>query len=595
MAQHLGKEQQEQSEQNKQTAGKPSVSLQSKLALPVPLLVGVLAYLLCLLLTITPLQRIAGSVHFAQVHITRLLTIWSAWLPANLHLAKDPATARQSTGTLELGVLLALAFVCYGYCAWQVQRQPGASPTRTMLRLIVLGTVLAGLIFILAPALLSQRIFAFADYGHSILTYHINPYFSPPTTHPENPLIAYDIWRDTTAASGPLWLTICSFIAQVGGEHPLRYIVAFRLLGLIMHLLNIFLVIAILRKWGRSSRLVALGALLYGWNPLIIVETCLNGYNDTFVLTFILLGIFLSVQGEQREQEERGSFLSPVYYLPPLIAFTLAALCQLIVWPLIVFFLLLLACKAFHAAAAGSTPSEKAVHLRESLAILLSGILVSVVVILALYGPFWRSHSLADIVNSLRASPTAQLASGSILAAIQQSLTANGTSTASNVLSQRGTWDALGTGVSVIGLLLGGFFLWRRPTTRRLALAALGTFAALLLVTPWFQPSYLIWLVGIAMICLPTTYKRLGWGLIAFALIASVSAYLVFLVNGYQPAGIWIVLTPLLIFAPPVLAFLVGFFLKDTFFLAEFWKGPANEQPALPIKDAKADEGQEEA
>src|SRR6202030_230716 len=103
--------------------------------------------------------------------------------------------------------------------------------------------------------------------------------------------------------------------------------------------------------------------------------------------------------------------------------------------------------------------------------------------------------------------------------------------------------------------------LRRVPTIHMLVLASLGTFAVLLVVTPWFQPSYLVWLIGLAMIGLPMsglsiTSERLSSALVAFSLTATVSAYLVYLLNDYQPTGSWIILTPLLIFGPPILAFL---------------------------------------
>ena len=590
MAQNLGKEQQELPEQPEQIIKQPPVQL--KRASTGAFTVGGIAYLLCFLLSITPLQRLAGTIHFAQVKTNRLLTIWSSWLPTNLHLTKNVTTWRQSTSILELLVLMALAFVIYGLCAWQIRRQPADNQNRGILRLIVLGTMLAGLIFVVAPALLSQIIFAYADYGRGIIIYHTNPYFFAPTTNPENPLIAFDSWRSATAASGPVWLVICSFVAKLGGDHPLRYILAFRLLGLAAHLLNTFLLVAILRKLGRSPCTVAAGALLYAWNPLILIETCLNGYNDVFLLTFILLGFLLCIQAEQ------NNFLSPASYLPPLIAFTLAALIQPIVAPIIVLFLILLACKAFYTASSASPDTSSS--WRKPLAITLSGVLVSGLVILALYGPFWLGHSAQDIINSFHSSPPAQLAYGSILAAIQQWITAYGPPAQSHagllsVLNQRGTWDALSAAIIVIGLLIGGFSLWRKPTIHTLALASLGTLTALLIVTPWFQPSYLVWLVGLAMICLPITYERLSWALVAFSLTASVSAYLVYLFNGYQPTGSWIVLTPLLIFGPPILAFLIGFFLKDTFFLAELWNGTIDKNAALPIESVDAEQSKKRA
>ncbi len=539
-------------------------------------IVTALAYICCLLISITPLQRLHGTIHFAQVKTNHLLTFWGSWLPANLHMAKNAAISRQSTGTFELIVLLALAFVIYGLSALLLQRRLVNSKNALVLPLIALAAILMGLIFVLTPALISPAIFTYADYGLTVSAYHANPYFVIPIAHPENPLVAFDIWRSATAADGPIWLVVCAFVAKFATSHPLRYILAFRLLGLAIHLVNIVLVAAILRKLGRSPRTVITGTLLYAWNPLILMETCLNGHNDALVLTFLLLGLLLGIQAE------RSHFLRPTGYLPTLIVFTLAALIQPLVAPVVILFLLLLTCKAYSA----STSSNTAISRRVPLAISLSGIVAGGLVALALYGPFWLGHSVPEIIASFRSAPPAQFAQGSILAAIQQWNAAHGNPTGfAAILSQRGVWDGLSAVIVSVGLLMAALALRRAATMRRLVLFALAILSPVLLITPWFQPSYLVWLAGMAVILLPVHYERLSRGLIAFALTASVSALLVYLFNGYQPSGNWIPLTPLLIFGPPTLAFLIAFFLKDTFFLAALWNGKAPEQTPLPLED----------
>lgn len=569
MAQDRGKEQQ----------GLPvvaikqaSIFVQFRSAATGIVILAALAYICCLLISITPLQRLYSTIHFAQVQTNHMLTFWGSWLPANLHMAKNATISRQSTGTFELIVLLALTFAIYGLSAIALQRRLANGKNTLVLPLIALATMPMGLIFVLAPALLSPDIFTYADYGLAISAYHANPYFVIPTAHPENPLIAFDSWRSATAADGPIWLVVCTFVAKVATNHPLRYILAFRLLGLAVHLVNIVLVAAILRKLGRSPRTIVFGTLLYAWNPLILMETCLNGHNDALVLSFLLPGVLLGIQAE------RSQFLRPTGYLPPLIVFTLAALIQPLVAPIVILFLILLTCKAFSA----STSTNR----RLPLTISLSGIVASGLVALALYGPFWLGHSVAEIIASFRAAPPAQFAQGSILAAIQQWNAGHGNPTAfATALSQRGIWDALSAVVIPVGLLMAGLSLRQAATMRRLVLSALAILSAVLLIRPWFQPSYLVWLAGMAVILLPVHYERLSRGLIACALTASVSALLVYLFNGYRLSGPWIPLTPLLIFGPPTLVFLTAFFLKDTFFLAELWNGQAPEQATLPLEN----------
>lgn len=119
-----------------------------------------------------------------------------------------------------------------------------------------------------------------------------------------------------------------------------HYLFAYRVLTLIFHLLNIGLVTTILSRTRCSSRTVALGTVLYAWNPLILLESSLTVHNDIYIYALILLGILLSMRVYQCD------FLHPRHYLPPLMAFTLATMIKITIAPLIACFLLFLACKA---------------------------------------------------------------------------------------------------------------------------------------------------------------------------------------------------------------------------------------------------------
>ncbi len=195
---------------------------------------------------------------------------------------------------------MALAFGAYGLCALLIWRQPAQDNFSATLRLIWLGAIATGLIFVLTPAMLSHDIFVYAGYGRILVAHHANPYFVPLKAFPQDPFMPLDDWKGATAAYGPLWLDISALGALLSGDDPLRYILAYRLFGLAAHLLNIWLIYTTLRVMKRSPRTVTLGVLLYAWNPLALLESSLGGHNDVFLVTFILLGILLSVRAEQR-------------------------------------------------------------------------------------------------------------------------------------------------------------------------------------------------------------------------------------------------------------------------------------------------------
>src|SRR5205823_12363799 len=234
------------------------------------------------------------------------------------------------------------AFVIYMLCVLLVLRQSTQAVNNKQnhqtLPLIWLGTIVAGLLYVFTPAMLSHDIFVYASYSRMMATYHSNPYFVPLSAFPHDPLYTLDVWANSTAAYGPVWLVVCSLWGFILGPLPLTYVLSFRLFALAIHLLNTCLVTIILRANGQTPREVILGTLLYAWNPLVLLESSLGGHNDVFMVTLILLGVLLSMHAEKKNQltHLRG-------FLPPLVAFTMAALIKFTTLPLIALFIIFLA------------------------------------------------------------------------------------------------------------------------------------------------------------------------------------------------------------------------------------------------------------
>jgi hypothetical protein len=104
--------------------------------------------------------------------------------------------------------------------------------------------------------------------------------------------------------------------------------------------------------------------------------------------------------------------------------------------------------------------------------------------------------------------------------------------------------------------------MWQAPTIRNFALASVVVMGALLIVTPWFYSWYVTWLVGLIAVCLPLKDNRVGRALLAFTLTFSASAFLTYLFkDGYPPFGIWTGFVFLTTIAPPILAFLIVYFI----------------------------------
>ncbi len=217
----------------------------------------------CIGASAAPLRRLTSPPVLAVLPTNRLLIEWGAWLPGDLHLVNDVQTSQVSTTNLEFFLLMTLAFVMYGISTYIVRYHLKEAKNTGIWSLLWAGTMLVGLIFVFTPAMLSHDIFVYADYGHTIVVHGSNPYFVPPAAISHDVLTQLDDWRMYIAAYGPLWLTICSFLAWQLGNVPWQYVFAFRLLGLAAHTLNVFLIMLILRRADCSKRTILFGAWVY--------------------------------------------------------------------------------------------------------------------------------------------------------------------------------------------------------------------------------------------------------------------------------------------------------------------------------------------
>lgn len=91
-------------------------------------------------------------------------------------------------------------------------------------------------------------------------------------------------WADTTVVYGPVWQLICRLVAGISFGNIDFALLIFKLLNVIVHLCNCYLIYKI------SNRKIF--TLLYGLNPLVLIEGIACVHNDIFVVLFILLALY---------------------------------------------------------------------------------------------------------------------------------------------------------------------------------------------------------------------------------------------------------------------------------------------------------------
>lgn len=329
------------------------------------------------------------------------------------------------------------------------------------------GTLGAVAVLLWLYPITAADIFNYALYG---LMQHAgaNPLVVPPRGVIGSPLLDYSAWPDHPSPYGPLWQGLAWLVTAVSGDRLLPGILLFKGLLAACHLLNTWLVARIAATFGephpgtaapRGYLRPGVAALLYGWNPLLLYETVGNGHNDIVMLTALLLAL-LALTGR------RDAFA------PPLVV--VAALAKWIgaLWLPIV--------------ALGWLPG--AWRARRWRAIGASGLGMAVLVIVCL-GPFWADGAALDGVRRQADLYTTSFGGLIMLEVPRHSIP---------ILPQE-LLDLVKQGALAIVALT---ILLARPRdggAREVARATFDvTLAYLLVGALWFQPWYLVPLVGLA-------------------------------------------------------------------------------------------------
>jgi hypothetical protein len=318
------------------------------------------------------------------------------------------------------------------------------------------GTLGAVAVLLWLYPITAADIFNYALYG---LMQHAgaNPLVVPPRGVIGPPLLDYSAWPDHPSPYGPLWQGLAWLVTAASGDRLLPGILLFKGLLAACHLLNTWLVARIAATSGDIRPGVA--ALLYGWNPLLLYETIGNGHNDIVMLTALLFAL-LALTGRRDA------------CAPPLIV--VAALAKWIgaLW-LPIF-------------ALGWLPG--AWRARRWRAIGAAGLGMAVLVIVCL-GPFWAAGAALDGVRRQADLYTTSFGGLIMLEVPRHSIP---------ILPQE-LLDRVKQGALLIVALT---ILLARPREGGVREVARATFdvtlAYLLAGALWFQPWYLVPLVGLA-------------------------------------------------------------------------------------------------
>jgi alpha-1,6-mannosyltransferase len=184
-------------------------------------------------------------------------------------------------------VVLAWSRIAFG---WGAPHRPSRAD---LLR--AAATWVAPLLFT-AP-LFSRDVYSYLAQG-AILAHGLDPYRLGPAValDIDNPLVRSipDLWRDTPAPYGPLFLIIGRWIADLTGTHVLLGVVAYRIVALAGLALLVWALPRLARRLGADpDRALWWGAA----NPLVLFHVVGGAHNDGLMVGLMLAGLEIGLGG----------------------------------------------------------------------------------------------------------------------------------------------------------------------------------------------------------------------------------------------------------------------------------------------------------
>jgi hypothetical protein len=397
---------------------------------------------------------------------------WTRLLPEVVRLLArtpwlDPANTLGSANLLLILMALASVFVLLAAhigarAARGIYGRLSRRDEHALFWIMLLLTALFGVTMLCAPIVysaLSQDMLLYGLYGRMVVMYHVNPYTFAPATFSHGLLPgALALQQPATVPYGPVWIDL-SILATLPMHDSVASIVrGFRLIGLVAHMLNAVLLWLILAKLRPAIRISA--ALLYAWNPLVLLLSVTAMHQEVVVIAWLLLAIFFF---------QRNSLVVG-WIFALLAAQTNAA--SLLLLPL---FLHMMA-KKRRMQRQGSTAGWWFGVLA------ISGLLIALT-----YAPYWQGWSLAGIVANISAPFLQGNALNSLDAAVLN---------LPMQLPSPLTWLFAPHHWSIMALIVIGFFLllslWLADTLELTLLAGGWLLLLQLVLLPTYWPWYVL-------------------------------------------------------------------------------------------------------
>jgi hypothetical protein len=173
--------------------------------------------------------------------------------------------------------------------AWLRSRRAAASPRELTVTLLWWMAPLA-----IAPPMFSRDVYSYLAQG-AMVRRGIDPYvYGPSALASRIAADVPDIWQNTPAPYGPVFLRLAAAIVGVTGERSVTGVLGLRALAIVSVLVIARCVPALARSCGVDpGKALWLGVL----NPLVLIHLVSGAHNDALMIALMLAGVVVALRG----------------------------------------------------------------------------------------------------------------------------------------------------------------------------------------------------------------------------------------------------------------------------------------------------------
>ena len=200
----------------------------------------------------------------------------------------------ESIGLLSGIIVIALLLIFSILYILIIKKQKNIFKNRKEIMFFI---IIISFLFMLTLPYLSSDIYYYIGDSWLLAKYGQNPYYTAVSDLQamginDEILNNTGCWKSTTSIYGPIWNYISTFLVKFSFGNVTVALFIFKMASLFIHFINTNLVY----KITKSNKCM----LLYGLNPLILIEFLSNVHNDSYLILSILLALYFLVRKKDK-------------------------------------------------------------------------------------------------------------------------------------------------------------------------------------------------------------------------------------------------------------------------------------------------------